>query len=129
MELKLDTEKFDQLQKIFIGEITQTIMAKLIEAGLKGKELEDATASIAFNVASIIDDTTQIEADGVEARPYLTFRNGDEELIHCGENSYTYDRMMPVMKKLFYPDEWKNGFIKKNSHESGSKKIRFELTA
>ena len=103
MELKLDTEKFDEYQKLFIGEITKTIMVKLIEAGLKDQELEDATASIAFNIASIIDDTTKIEADGEEVRPYLTFRQGEDELIHCGENSYTYDRLMPVMKKLFHP--------------------------
>ena len=101
MELKLDTKKFDQYQEIFIGEITQTIMVKLIEAGLEGQQLEDTTASIAFNIASIIDDTTQIERDGVEARPYLTFREGDDKLIHYGENSYTYDVMMGAMKKLF----------------------------
>jgi hypothetical protein len=102
MELKLDTEKFDEYQKLFIAEITQTVMVKLIEAGLKEQQLEDVTASIVFNIASIIDDTTQIESDGVEVRPYLTFREGDDELVHCGENSYTYDRMMPVMKKLFH---------------------------
>ena len=101
MELKLDAKKFDQYQELLIGEITKTIMVKLIEAGLEGEALEDATASIAFNVASIIDDTTQIDADGVEVRPYLTFRENENELVHYGENSYMYDVMMDVMKKLF----------------------------
>jgi len=104
MELKLDTEKFDEYQKLFIAEITKTVMVKLVEAGLKGPALEDATASIVFNIASIIDDTTGIESDDLEVRPYLTFRQNDNELVHCGENSYTYDRMMPVMKKLFHPE-------------------------
>lgn len=101
MELKLDADKFDELQKLLIEEITQTIKVKLIEAGMSGQQLEDTTASIAFNVASIIDDTTQIETDGVAVKPYLTFRGEEGELLHCGENSYTYDRLMPVMKKLF----------------------------
>ncbi|KHF24709.1 hypothetical protein [Solemya velum gill symbiont] len=105
MELTLDTEKYEQLQKAFIAEITQTVMVKLVEAGLEGDQLEDATASITFNVASIIDDTTRIDADGIEVRPYLTFREGDNELVHCGENSYTYDLMMGVMKKLFHAKE------------------------
>ncbi|OOZ42665.1 hypothetical protein [Solemya elarraichensis gill symbiont] len=102
MELTLDTEKFEELQKVFIAEITETVMVKLVEAGLEGQQLEDATASIGFSIASILDDTTRIEADGVVVKPYLTFRGNDDELIHCGENSYTYEFMMGVMKKLFH---------------------------
>ena len=55
------------------------------------EKLEDITAGIALSVASIIDDTTGIEIDGVEVHPYLTFRTNDDEIIHCGENSYTYE--------------------------------------
>ncbi len=105
MELNLDADKFEALQKAFIAEITETIMVKLVEAGLEGQQLEDATASIGFSIASILDDTTRFEADGEVVKPYLTFRGGENELIHCGENAYTYEFMMGVMKKLFHARE------------------------
>ena len=44
----------------------------------------------------------QPEADGVEVHPYLAFRANDEEIIHCGENAYTYEFVYGAMKKLFH---------------------------
>lgn len=101
MELKLEIEKFDEYQEIFIEEIVKTIMVKLVEAGLEGEKMEQVTANIAFSIASLIDDTSRIESDGIEAKPYLTFRAKDDEIIHCGENSYTYEYVIGVLKKLF----------------------------
>lgn len=101
MELKLDTETFDQYQAIFIGEITEKIKLKLIEAGLKDEEVQTLTASIALSVASTIDDTAAIERDGIEVRPYLTFRSKDDEILHCGENAYTYEHVFGVLRSLF----------------------------
>ncbi len=102
MELNLDLDKFDKLQRIFINQLVETTMVKLTENGLTGAQLEDATASVAFSIASLIDDTTGIEEDGVEVKPYLTFREDEDKLVHCGENSYTYDMTMGAMKKLFH---------------------------
>jgi len=101
MELTLDTEKFDEHQEIFIDEIVRSIAAKLVEAGLEGLKMENLTAEIAFSIASILDDTTHIESGGVEVRPYLTFRAGDDEIVHCGENAYTYELVTPILNKLF----------------------------
>jgi len=101
MELKLDPDKFGEIQRVFISEVIQTIKIKLIEAGLEGTELEDLTASLAFSLASIIDDTTQIESDGIEAHPYLAFRTDENEITHFGENAYTYEMVFPVLKRLF----------------------------
>ena len=101
MELRLETEKFEGYQEIFISEIVESIMVKLIEAGLEGEKLEETTADIAFSIASIIDDTTAIESQGIEVKPYLTFRANDDEIIHCGENSNTYEYVTGVLKKLF----------------------------
>ena len=42
-----------------------------------------------------------IEADGMEVRPYLTFRTGDDEILHCGENSCTNTFVYDVLKKIF----------------------------
>jgi len=101
MDLKLDVEKFEERQEIFIKEIMQTVVTKLVEGGLEGQQMEELTASISFSIASILDDTTQIEADGVEVKPYLTFRDGDDEVIHCGENAYTYEYVNKILKELF----------------------------
>jgi hypothetical protein len=61
MELKLDSDKFDQHQTIFIGEIIEQIKRHLIEAGLEGDRLKELTGDIAFSVACTIDDTAGIE--------------------------------------------------------------------
>jgi hypothetical protein len=100
MQLKLDPTRFDEQQVLLVRELVQSIRVKLQEAGLSGETLEEATASIAFSVASTIDDTSAIEADGKEVHPYLTFRTSEEELTHCGENSYTHEFVYEVVRSL-----------------------------
>ena len=69
MKLVQDIDRFDVYQVALIKEITQAIAVKLVEAGLEGELMENTTANIAFSVASILDDTTRIEADGGRAIP------------------------------------------------------------
>ncbi|MDJ0806688.1 MAG: hypothetical protein QNJ78_07615 [Gammaproteobacteria bacterium] len=102
MQLTLDTSRFEEHQAIFISEIIEKIKIKLQEAGVDPEKLEDLTASIALSVASTIDDTAGIEVDGVEVHPYLTFRTNSDDIIHCGENSYTYEYVYSAMKRLFH---------------------------
>lgn len=101
MNLKFDAEQFDKLQAVLATEIAQRVMIKLQEAGMEGAQLEECTAGVAFSVASVIDDMAAIESDGTEVRPYLTFRTGDDELLHCGENSCTNTFVYDALKKLF----------------------------
>lgn len=101
MQLKIDTDKYNKLQAIFIGDIIDKIRIKLIEAGLSGLEMEEITASIAFSIASDLDDTSAIERDGLEVHPYLTFRDEDGNLIHADENAYTYEFVRSELKRLF----------------------------
>lgn len=101
MELKQDVTKFEENQLVLLEEIVRSISTKLLEAGIDGLKMEEITANIAFSVASIIDDTTHMESDSGDVKPYLAFRSGDDELIHCGENAYTYEFVIPVLKKLF----------------------------
>jgi hypothetical protein len=100
MQLNLDPTLFDEQQFILVRELVQSIRVKLQEAGLSGEKLEEATASIAFSVASTIDDTSAIEVDGKEVHPYLTFRTSDEKLTHCGENSYTHEFVYEALQIL-----------------------------
>lgn len=101
MKLKLDPTLFDEQQFGLVRELVQNIRVKLQEIGLSGEKLEQATASIAFSVASTIDDTSAIEADEKEIHPYLTFRTTEEEIIHCGENSYTHEFVYEVLQSLY----------------------------
>ncbi|MGD8206715.1 MAG: hypothetical protein PVH47_01425 [Thiohalocapsa sp.] len=100
MQLNLDPELFEEQQVMLVRELVQSIRVKLQEAGLSGTTLDDATASIAFSVASTIDDTAAIEVDGAEIHPYLTFRTSDDALTHCGENSYTHEFVYEVLEKM-----------------------------
>jgi hypothetical protein len=100
MQLNLDRKLFDEQQFILVRALVQSIRVKLREAGLSGEQLEEATASIAFSVASMIDDTSAIEAEGQEVHPYLTFRTSDDELTHCGENSYAHEFVYEALQSL-----------------------------
>jgi hypothetical protein len=100
MQLSLDVTLFDEQQFILVRELVQNIRVKLQEAGLSGQKLEEATASIAFSVASTLDDTSAIESDGKEVHPYLTFRTSDDELTHGGENSYTHEFVYEALQSL-----------------------------
>jgi hypothetical protein len=101
MDLKFDTEQFDKCQAILIHEIAQQIKIKLLEAGMEGEKLEENVAKITFSIANIIDDMAAIESDGIEVRPYLTFRVDDDVLIHCGENSCTNEFVYKTLNQLF----------------------------
>jgi len=101
MELKLDADKFDEHQAIFIGEIIEQIKGKLEDAGLTGEKLKEVTGNIAFGIACTIDDTAGIEFDGIEVNPYLTFLAGENELMHCGGNSFTHEYVFGVLDEVF----------------------------
>jgi hypothetical protein len=101
MHLNLDPTLFEEQQAAFVLALVQGIRIKLQEAGLDGRQLEDATASIAFSVASAIDDTSAMEVDGTEVHPYLTFRTSDDELTHCGENSYAHEFVYEILQKMY----------------------------
>jgi hypothetical protein len=100
MQLNLDSTQFEEQQMLLVGELVQSIRVKLQEADITGSKLEDLTASIAFSVASIIDDTAAIDVDGTEVHPYLTFRTSDDVLTHCGENAYTHEFVYEVLRRM-----------------------------
>ena len=100
MQMNLDSTRFEEQQLLLVRELVQTIRVKLQEAGMSGTQLEDLTAGIAFSVASIIDDTSAIAVDGAEVHPYLTFRTSDDELTHCGENSYAHEFVYDALSSV-----------------------------
>lgn len=99
MELLLNLEKFEKRQSILTEELTKSIKVKLTEAGLEPALIEELTLSISFSVTSIIDGISGVEADGVEVHPFLAFQDEDD-LVHCGENSYMHELIYDVVGKL-----------------------------
>jgi hypothetical protein len=101
VELKLDPGTYDDYLAALMLEMMQTIHVKLVEAGLSGQQLEQAAAEIAFSISSIIDDNAAIEANGNEIKPYLMFQTGDDEVMHCGENSYLHEKVYEALKQQY----------------------------
>ncbi len=105
MELKIDIDKYENLQEVFVGEIIQQIRLKLLQAGITGDELINLTGEIAFSVTSTLDGNAMLERDGTEVNPYLVFSAEEDQIIHCGENSYTHEFVASEMDKAFSSKE------------------------
>lgn len=101
MQQILDIEKFEQLQEILVREIIEQIRFKLAQGGISGDQLRELTGEIAFSVTSTIDGQANIEDDGVTVRPYVAFIGDEEEIIHCGENSFGHEYVADLMKQVF----------------------------
>jgi len=99
MDLQLNPQKFEERQAILAYELTKTIQVKLAEAGLESDKVKELTAALAFSVTSMIDGISGIESGGMEVQPYLTFQIEDE-LVHCGENSFMHELIYDVLGRL-----------------------------
>jgi hypothetical protein len=99
MELHLNLAKFEERQAVFAIELTKTIQVKLAEAGLETDKVKELTGALAFSIACMIDGISGIESDGMEVQPYLTFQI-DDELVHCGENSFMHELIYDVLGRL-----------------------------
>jgi hypothetical protein len=99
MELQLNLAKFEERQAIFVTELTKTIRVKLAEAGLESYKVKELTGALAFSITCMIDGISAIELDGLEVQPYFTFQV-DDELVHCGENSFMHELIYDVLGRL-----------------------------
>jgi len=99
MDLQLNPGKFEERQAVLVNELAKTIQVKLAEAGLDSDKISELTLSLAFSITSVIDGISGIEADRMDVRPYLTFQI-DDELVHCGENSFMHELVYDVTGRL-----------------------------
>ena len=99
MELKLNPARFEEHQDIFVTELVKTIQVKLVEAGLESDKVKELTGALAFSITCIFDGISGIESNGTEVQPYLTFQV-DDELVHCGENSFMHELIYEVLGRL-----------------------------
>ncbi|WP_019142761.1 hypothetical protein [Noviherbaspirillum massiliense] len=101
MNLILDEDKFDEHQAILAGELIEQIKRHLEEAGLEGDKLKELTGRIAFSVACVIDGASPIEWEGTEVHPYLTFRSGDDEIMHWNDSSSIHEYVFGTLDDIF----------------------------
>ena len=101
MELGQNETTFDEHQSILIGEIIERIKSSLEKAGVTGENLKSLTGDIAFKIATTLDNSSKTEFEGVVVNPYLTFQTNENELIHCGGNSYMHEYVFGVLDEVF----------------------------
>lgn len=101
MHPRIAPDTFDDYQRILARELVEQIRLKLIEGGCHGQQLKELTGHIAFSVASTLDDTARVEHNGIEVRPYLTFLDEQDQLVHGGENSFMHEYVAELVDEVF----------------------------
>ena len=82
MKISNDSERYDELQILLIEEIVTTLREGLREAGVGDpRVLADATSTLAFSIAAILDGARELTVDGIEVVPVVTFASERDELI------------------------------------------------
>ena len=101
LHIKKEGKEYIEQQIVFIGAVIEEIKRYLEEVGLDGDELRDETEDLSLRISTIIDNTSTSEFKGKEVFPLLTFIKGDNELIHCGGNSYTHEYVNRLLDDIF----------------------------
>lgn len=108
MKISVDTDRFDELQLRVLEELVAAVRDGLREAGITDDQaLYDATGSIAFSIAAIVDGSRVMELDGEPVIPVLTFakaRNGSE-LVGAEGGSWMHEYVFGTVDEVFERDE------------------------
>jgi hypothetical protein len=82
---------FDRLQQALAEELIRTVKRELEGVDTPPEMIEQLSGSIAFSVASLLDDVAGFERNGEVVSPMLTFLVGEEELEFAGGNSWMHE--------------------------------------
>jgi len=77
MEITQNPSEFDKRQLKLISEIVRSIKNRLSDNGIPDDQLAGITSDVAFTVASIIDGSRVMYADGKPLIPVLTFADDE----------------------------------------------------
>ena len=77
MEITENPSEFDKRQLKLIAEIVRSIKNKLEDNGIPDEHLAGTTSDVAFAVATIIDGSRVMFADGKPLIPVLTFADDE----------------------------------------------------
>ncbi|MFB9155045.1 hypothetical protein ACFFUS_17135 [Vibrio gallaecicus] len=101
MKLAPDPGNYTEQQEIFTGVMISRIADHLESAGIKGDQLKELTGKIAFEMATMIDNSAEVKFDDIEAFPYLTFLSKDDQILHLGGNSYCHEYVYGILDAMF----------------------------
>jgi len=89
---------FDRLQQALAEELIRTVKRELESVDAPPEVIGQLSGSIAFSVASLLDDVAGFEHNGEAVSPMLTFLVSEEELEFAGGNSWMHEyvyRLLP----------------------------------
>jgi hypothetical protein len=92
---------FDRLQQAFAEELIRTVKHELENADSPPEVVRQLAGSIAFSVASLLDDVAGLERDGEAISPMLTFLVGEGELEFAGGNSWMHEYIYRLLPAVF----------------------------
>lgn len=101
MQLTIESDKFDELQSIFIGGIIDEVKVQLEDGGLPNDKARELLENISFSIATILDGSRSVEYEGVEASPVITFQDGDKNLVYPGGNSWMHEYVFGTISDIY----------------------------
>lgn len=104
MKITINSDRFDELQLRILEELIGSIRDALEEAGITDAQaLREATGSIAFSVAAIIDGSRIMELDGEPVTPVLTFAKEVDgtDLVGAEGGSWMHEYVFGTVDEVF----------------------------
>lgn len=102
MEVQVNWEEFDELQRYLVGEIAASVHNALEDLNLPRPKLADVINEIAFNVCCAIDASTIMENKGRKVLPVLTFSESSDfnRVISNGSTSFMHEYVHATTAQL-----------------------------
>ena len=92
---------FEKFQDKIIWEIANSIKKQLEENGIDTEVAREITADATFEIATIIDGSLIMDADGKPVEPIITFRINEDELLWGNGGSWMHEVVYGWVYDLF----------------------------
>jgi hypothetical protein len=106
--VKVDDDEFDSCERDFMREIVRYIKNDLEKLGLPSQKLREATGTIAFSFASLLDNCGGMQrGDESPLIPVLTFAEDmdHKSLVARSGGTYMHEYIGGVVDQIFKDDE------------------------
>jgi hypothetical protein len=102
MQVRVDENRFDELQNFLADEIVAATFGGLEPLGLPRTQLQEVITSIAFNVCCAVDGSTIMHLNGERVFPVLTFAATSEfnELLSTGSTSFMHEYIHGIVEQF-----------------------------
>lgn len=102
-----DENAFDTRQNLFVGVIAKSIKETLLEHGITEDDAHGLTGDLTFSVCALFDGCQNIEEEGVEIVPAITFKKSRESSEHyiLGSGSWMHEYAFGFADAVFENDD------------------------